>query len=672
MIDAHPERVLKTRAVAIHNPGNEMFPFQRNVVFKGEAGATNKAEVLKDLERVYKYWDSQGNLRSKIRQWQNDSEGIVTEPPKFPWNDSSAVVKKVIETRQNIIHSFFMSIIRPLIGKLFTCVVSNKASPEERSQAKIMAQHFNTDHDFNRMVVDSMDEAFWAVLTDGTVGRSIDWLRVVEPRWETRTFSSPEELNQAYPTPDSLGVSEDVYLSYLQKIQVDGKVMLDLEHDVMTVDRPDIDVELLKDLVIYPLTVSRQERTRFIGRVIKKRKSEMESLVKAKVYVKEAVDKVLSQRPVADPDTVAQNQNTIEGIQEPEDKEDYTFIHGRYLKDLDGDGIEEKYLVTYAVEAKVYVQLDKYPFWHNQDFIQLSRFKRRAKRMLGRGVSEMLADTQLEATIQARFRINCNAITNAPQLIIDDSLKSQINPFRKDGKIMPGGAWYVPAAKMGQNKAVMALELPDKERGDAIAEESILNRDADNLLGASELRSGRETPSDPRAPAAKTALLLQQSGMRLDDFIFFFILRENDVLDLAKKLYYQFGPEEIKFNVEEDGNLIEQEVKKSWFNSENIHLQLVVTSLLDNPDYLEQRWGEFLLQYGPHPMLSQPETQHNILTQIVDNRPEANGKGILPPLEKILQSLPPAPAGAAPAPAGPASPLNPTLKASLTKAGGRI
>ena len=654
-------RILSTKAISIRDPGNDVYPFQRRVIFNDPE---KKKEVIEDFERIIQHWEGQGNLRSKLQQFQNDSEGI-SDPPQSPWPDSSAIVKPIIETRQNIIHSFFMSLVRPLIGKLFTCSTSFKATEEERQVGRLIAAFFNNHREFVLAYVDSLDEAFWALLTDGTVGRSCDWLRKVEVRWERKKFTTLDDLVNEFPTPDSLGVSDGKYMEYVATLQAGMEISLDLEREVVTEDRPHIDFELLKDVLIYPITASKQEKTQFIGKALRKRAAELQSLVKAKLYTKSVVDAIVKITPGDLVDSIEQQRNQIAGVYAPAKKEDYLLIHGRYFKDLDGDGIEEKYLVTYSPEAKDFPQFDRYPFWHNQDNVQLSWFKRRAKGLIGRGVAEMLSDTQLEATIQARFRINSNSITNAPVILVNDALKNIINPGGRDGSIRPGRAYYIPEGKW--DKAVKAFEFPKRDFGDALKEEANLDRMSDNLIGASELRSGRETPSDPRAPAAKTALLLEQSGHRLDDFVFGFILRENKILDMAKKLYYQFGPEKIQFNVEEEGQISPEEIQSSWFNSENIHLQLSVTSLMDNPDFLAQKWEEFFLKYGPEPLLGAiPEVRHTMLKQIIDNKPEAQGKRLLLPLQMIQQMAPPvAPAG----PDGsPAPGVNPTLESALTGA----
>lgn len=651
--------------IEVFDPGNRANPYQRRIKLSPE----KEKIICADLKQLYdQHKAGTGPLRSMIQQWVNDSEGIA-EPGDGPWDDASSIVKPIIETRQNIVHSFWMNIIRPMMGRIFVCVTENDSAKEDKATAKDMAAFFNTSWQFNRMFVQMANEAFWAVLRDGTVPILVDWLQKLEKKWEVVNLKTVDEFQQL-TTKYQLQISPETISTVIQKLSAGEPVALDIDRLVTTENRPDIDMFELKDLVVYPLNVSRQERTRFIGVRFWRRASEMMAMAKQKTYDEAKVKEVIAETPEDRDDPVANQQQAIEGTSDADPvslgKMNYEWehIHGRYLADIDDDGIEEKILVTYCPQANKLVQFDKYPFWHNEDFIQLAWFKRRPKRLFGRGVAQMLSDLQLEASIQARFRIDSRAITNAPVVLANETLKEKLDPTRKSNRIRPGTYLWVPESKM--KSALAPVEFPKRDFGESQQEEAILQQTSDNLLGASELRSGRETPNDPRAPAAKTAMLLQQSSVRLDDFVSDFIFTLNTVLDIAKKLYYQYGPETIKFSKEENGQTVAVDIDRSKFNNDKIHLQLAITSLMDNPDFLRQKWEEFYQKFGPEPMLGAvPAVRWEILNQILLNTPEANGINLLAPLDKIqamLQAQAPA-GGAAPGPAG--GPANPTLKSAM-------
>lgn len=657
---APPSAIPEERKAKVWNPKNKLFPYQRKVVLTEE----QKSKVIRDLEMIYREWeDGTGPLRSQLQRWVNNSEGI-SEPAETPWKGASDLYKPITETRMNITHSFWMSTLRPKVGRLFVCVTDNLWDKEEVQLANDLTQFFNSHRAFNRMWIQCASESFTASMRDGTVGKSLDWVKKVEKKWEIVSYGNVEEFLQKNPVPESLGLSVEKFTEIIEKLRAGETVSLDEEFNVVTKDMPVIDTEELKDVVVYPLTVSRQERTRFMGRKFWLRKSEILQRVEDGIYDKEEADKVIESVPAEDRDQVSAFQDQVEGVAQPETKSDYRFIHGRYHFDYDGDGIEEKLLVTYEVDSKALLQFDKYPLYHGNDFIKLSRFKRRPKRLLGRGICQMLDDLNTEANIQSRFRVNSMAINTSPMIKLDENLKSKLDPNRPENRIRPGGIWWMPRGNLGDSNV---LEFGKKNFGDLFREEAFLNQAADNLLGASELRSGRETPNDPRAPAQKTALLLQQSSTRLDDFIFDAVLVENEILDDVLRLYYQFGPEKLKVYVQaetppqqagaaaEEPKYIEKIIERSKLNRDTLHLQLSVTSLLDNPDYLRQKWEEIYMRYGPEPFVGNIlESRWEILNNIFQNAPETYGKKILMPLKEIMMKMPKLPA---PAPDGKGSPV---------------
>jgi len=54
---------------------------------------------------------------------------------------------------------------------------------------------------------------------------------------------------------------------------------------------------------------------------------------------------------------------------------------------------------------------------------------------------------------------------------------------------------------------------------EALALMALMDRDDDDVTGVSTYKTGRESPSDPDAPATKTIALLKESGLNIDDYI---------------------------------------------------------------------------------------------------------------------------------------------------------
>ena len=661
----------KDYSVKIVNPRNSLNPFQRKV----RLGADKKAEIEEDLFKRFTEWESGTSLlRSKCARWVNNSEGI-SEPRKdenLVWPNASQIFKPITETRLNIVHSFVMNVVHQRAGKLFVCVYEDKWNKEKSELCRKLSNYFNSNYEFNLMYVPGFSEAFLAVGRDGTIGRGADWLKRMERRWEVVKYESLNEFLEKFPTPQDSGMVEEDYLQCVADLQNGKPVSLDEDYNDVVYDGPVISFTEIKDCVWFPVNAKNQAQMIFIGSIIWMRDSDLKRKEKDGIF--DGVDEVIKQAPGDEGDTVTNQQDSIEGIMTSPTRHFKKLIHGRYMVDLDGDGIEEKYLVTYAVDTKKFVQFDRYPFYHNRDNLQITGFKKRPNRLLYRGICEMLEDLNEEANIAIRQRIDSRAIHNSPQFMALDSLKTALDPNRPENRFRPGGIWWVPA--MGWDK-VKPVHTEKRDFGDSMQEEGNVDRMADNILGASELRSGRETPLDPRAPAAKTAMLLSQSASRLDDFIYDFIQSENRMLDIVLKLYAQYGPDKLVSYVEgaEMGDQKLQpgygktEIETKLLRDPKIHLQLSFSSILDNPEYLKSLWEEFYARYQAEPMLGAiPETRHKILDAIVSNTPEAVGMGLLPPYEVLIKKMGVDPMTGQPSvipPQANPSPNNPTLDKAM-------
>lgn len=99
--------------------------------------------------------------------------------------------------------------------------------------------------------------------------------------------------------------------------------------------------------------------------------------------------------------------------------------------------------------------------------------------------------------------------------------------------------------------AVGFLQYPQVDMNQLLAMDNVLKRIDSDVSGVSDLMTGRESPSDPRAPATKTMALLNQSGVNVKDYITIYIHSFNILMSNLLALYYQMSREERKFRVNE-------------------------------------------------------------------------------------------------------------------------
>ncbi len=150
--------------------------------------------------------------------------------------------------------------------------------------------------------------------------------------------------------------------------------------------------------------------------------------------------------------------------------------------------------------------------------------------------------------IDTLFRHDNNVmmLTTSPIFLAQDTLKETMDLGRAECVIRPGVTYWVPDI----SKSVKQLEVADvaAASGDNNMKLSIIGRFLEMLIGVSQGESGASTPEDPRAPAAKTTLLLMQTGKRTDRCLDEWCESLPDLAKLHATLLYQHsGQTEYKF-----------------------------------------------------------------------------------------------------------------------------
>lgn len=83
-----------------------------------------------------------------------------------------------------------------------------------------------------------------------------------------------------------------------------------------------------------------------------------------------------------------------------------------------------------------------------------------------------------------------------------------------------------------------------------------LNKYDDDRTGISSLASGKETPQDPRAPAAKVALLLKQTGINIEDYISCWAPSFNKVAEIVLRMTYQMSTASRKYKIRDKARIV--------------------------------------------------------------------------------------------------------------------
>ncbi len=133
-----------------------------------------------------------------------------------------------------------------------------------------------------------------------------------------------------------------------------------------------------------------------------------------------------------------------------------------------------------------------------------------------------------------------------------------------------------------------------------------VSRVASDIFGVSDLRSGKENPLDPRAPASKIAMLLNESGKDVRDYVLEFAKGfENDIYCMMM-IYYEMGDDEQLYYENRYRDVTNQEPKKITKSAmiARTHIQSQAYSFDFNKVNAKKESVLFMNMFGKEPMVN--------------------------------------------------------------------
>lgn len=602
-----------------------------------------KETVRKVMDGVLQEWaQNTANLRSRLRRANDLMEGIK-EPKDFPWPGSSNLHIPVIESHVTILHSVVSQTMLEMSPIWYVkTLLENVPDEVDPAIEKFLDWVSRTE-----MQVDqTLSDIYWNAYKDGTAIGSLDWEEEYRKIFDIEVYRTIEEFQSRYPSADEAGISPkkyDSYLTELEKNQEDPDwegLQIRIEQQIPSHIGPRLRVVDLENFVMVPVTSPKPDYAVFAGDLYIQRADYFRRVAKLGYMDKTEVEKMIkSEGLTTTPDMVSQAQDTIEGISRTRitKADEYQIVQGILNIDLDGDNIEEKYIIKYHKDTKAILWMEHYPYWHNRSKYIAWRFKRRPNRFLGQSIYEQLADINEEIDTQHNQRIDSRTITTVPSFKKLDGI--DFDPTRQDQKFYPGVTF-----KLSNLKSLEQFDIKQTDLGSSLQEEQSLNLIADTRTGASQLRSGREAARDPRAPAKKIALMISQSNLRIDDHMRELRYGTVELGSQILELYYQFGPEKITYGElnpnSETSKFVAQQIARSKLRSTNMVLEVARTSILDSPENVVQRQLMTYQILSREPLIGQVyEYRRQSLVRLLRGMRERNPDQLVPTLEQAVQEL---------------------------------
>lgn len=609
--------------------------YRRNLVLSDE----EKEAVCKVMKSCVLEWRQNTTLlHNKLRKYNDRLEG-VTAPKDFPWKDSSNLNIPLTEMHLLILHSVSRSTILDndpiwLVRELIPAESSGeRVDPNIEWWLNFVAKrqlHLDT----------SLSELYWNAYKDPLACAVMDWVEDVGTQYSVVAFDTIEEFQARFPDPESAGKTPEQYNAYVADLMAGKQLQLEIEEDVVHYRGPVLRVVELKDLVRSPVGAPNLEYTVFHGDQFRQRGQWYKDKARFKWFYSDGVNKMLeSPGKQGAIDDISQQQDRIEGISSSVlgNSKEYDCVRGNLRYDLKGTGEEQLYHVVYHPDTNQLLRMERYPYWHNRINYIVFRIRRRSNRLLGRCIPDMLYDINEEVNTQHNQRIDSRTITTVPTFIKHIN-ETGIDFSRKNQQFYPGQCWSV------QNMAnLQQLKIAQTDMSTTMQEEANLFQIAQQLDGASTDRSGTPQVRDPRAPAKKMAMEIQQSNNRIDDYLRELVAPTNEVGSQALELFFQFAPGVLlrysRYD-EESAQWVKNSVRRAQLRNRNMTVEVARTSILDNPDAVLQRAFTDYQIWSKEPLVGgNMVRRHELVRQTMFAERKKDISRLLPNVQTILQEM---------------------------------
>lgn len=518
-------------------------------------------ELTDTQEKRLKAW-----LKKRIKEWRADTEdlheqlkadndlveGVVMETD-FPWEGASNVHVPVAEMYMEV----YKCVEKRSILGADTLWEGETALDDLKDSLVDIEEMMNykARHEWN--IVECLSAVFWTTNRDGLGIIKCTWEEDYEKSRDILIFTNEDEFLQTFPNPEQAGIDENTYMDYWeQAITADdqfplevpvtfekkkyvgckGRVVEAVNFVIIPAWAPDIDHELCQGY---------GERYHTRGSVIRKKSAN-------KFWYEDACKKVLSKKgkesSVSD---YQQAQDEIEGLGRSNLTDNYELFEivamGRIDGETDDDGNpneEEKFLLTYSDEHDELLQCIYYPY--RVDFYSLFKINERPNRLYGRSIPTRVRDMNDEIDTQHNQRINTRTIGTVPSFKGQKSKKTDIDAELNESKWKPGRIFWLDDFNAFDQFKVQPTDL-----GESMNEEENDFKILDLYLGSAvSLLSGGAAAGDPSAPGNKTAMMIQQSNLRMDDPLSELRPGVSKLGNICLSHLYQFGPPIIEWQSE--------------------------------------------------------------------------------------------------------------------------
>lgn len=342
------------------------------------------------------------------------------------------------------------------------------------------------------------------------------------------------EFLENYPDPPENQKQRKLYNKFLSQLKRGEDVEFIVEYPEAIWNGPDPRHVSLEDFIV-PIDCKQLRKAHIHGKHVVLTGDELLQKVKNKKYSEEKVNRL---RYAEDKEG---NQTTDE-VDSFSTKE-FDFYILIYKYDTNDDGIEERCLIDYAYEKGIIMKAIKYPYWHKRSYFIPFYISSRSKGFYRAGMKDLLKDVQELANVLINLFVDCTVIGAVPTFKALEGAKELLKPQLNKGWY-PGVTFWVQTQEDMQTMPIVTPNL-----GFMATLITFMEKFAELRSGASQYMTGKESPMDARAPAAKVMMLIKEANIRISQYINNIKRSMAELAYQMVELYYQFMPEGKEYEI---------------------------------------------------------------------------------------------------------------------------
>lgn len=518
-------------------------------------------DIEKKLGKWFDSWKKQTEpQRKRLVRYAEILEGVVQDS-NVPFEGASNITLHYAAGMARTFRATFNKTAyqdEDIFYPILSPDLRNKIGDKPEAIANL-EESFN--HSFSRECngMSTLKEGTIPCVRDGTLVVSGSWHREVRRCFDQRTYRDLQAFQKDYPDAEAAGVDEEKYASILDfflahpdtgnsgENQPSGnpgdtpELIVGFEYDHLYKNEPEYRVGPWAKFVRYPVVARDISECIFYGYQFKESREAVRGRKRRGEYYSAGSVKALDAKTQDQDDSWDKSLGFVEGITPAQEKDDkpVRYIDGCCLLDLDGDGIVEKYSVRYAYEEKALLSLFPHRLRKGIDPSIPFRMIKREGRLDGVSLIGDCEDLFGQIDLSARHENNVRILTTSPMFLANSKYKDQIDLGRAENVIRPGVTYWVDNPKDDPLKQLEVRNLDVTH--DWLAEMQLYKQHVELVFGPTQGLSGGQTPTDPRAPARKTQMMLTQANSRIDDYLDQFMESGPQLAELHAALLFQYA-----------------------------------------------------------------------------------------------------------------------------------